>query len=69
MTILLGVLIVAGGLLAVAGAVDAYSGRMRTSKGLPGFYDAPKDSPRGLILAIAGALLGVVSGLIALLAP
>lgn len=68
MTALLAVLIIAGAVLTVLGAVDAYRGRMRRDPENEGLYIPPADSPRGLVLAIIGAAVSLGSGLIGLLA-
>jgi hypothetical protein len=68
-TIVLGILIIGGAAVAVAGAIDAYRGRMREDPDQPGLYNVPEDTPRGLILALAGTAVSLASGLLGLFLP
>jgi hypothetical protein len=65
-TFVLGLLIIGGAFLAVIGAIDAYRGRMHEDPDQPGLYNVPEDTPRGLILALAGTAVTLASGLLGL---
>lgn len=62
MTIVFVLLVVFGAGVAVWGAIDTYQGRSKPAG--EGFYTVPKDSPRGLILALVGTGISLASGLL-----
>jgi len=66
MIVLLAVLIVAGAVVAVLGAVDAYRGRMREDPKDSGLYTVPDGSSRGLVFASVGAAVASAASLIGL---
>lgn len=63
MTWLFATLLIVGAAVALLGAIDAYQGRMKPAKE-EGFWLPPKDSLRGLILALTGTVMSLASGLL-----